>query len=296
MAKVDLSGRVAIVTGAGAGLGRTHALDLAKHGASVVVNDLGGSRDGSGKGSEAADKVVAEIKAAGGKAVANYDNVVTGGDKIVKTAVDAFGKVDILVNNAGILRDKSFAKMEEADFDLVMNVHVKGTYSCCKAVWGLMRDQKYGRIVNTTSGAGILGNFGQTNYAAAKCAIVGIMNVLKLEGAKNNIFINCLAPMAASRLTEDVMPPMLLEKAKPEFVTPIVTYLCSEQSSENGSIFNAGMGYFSRSAMMTGPGWVSKGNVTADDIMANWGKITSLDNCKFFEQVNQQMAEFLRQE
>ena len=296
MAKVDLSGRVAVVTGAGAGLGRSHAIDLAKHGAKVVVNDLGGSRDGSGSSSSAADKVVDEIKAAGGEAVANYDNVVTGGANIIKTAVDAFGKIDILVNNAGILRDKSFAKMEEADFDLVMDVHVKGTYSCIKAAWPIMREQQYGRIVNTTSGAGILGNFGQANYAAAKCAVVGIMNVLKLEGAKRNIFINCLAPIAASRLTEDVMPPPILEKSKPEFVTPVVTFLCSEQSSENGSIFNAGMGYFSRSAMMTGPGFIAGTEIDADGIMENWDKISSIEECKYFDQVNAQMGEFMRSE
>ena len=224
MAQIDFSGRVAIVTGAGAGLGRMHSIELAKRGCKVVVNDLGSARDGAGASHSAADHVVDEIKAAGGQAVANYDNVATtaGGESIVKTAIDAFGKVDILINNAGILRDKSFGKMEEENWDIVMAVHLRGAFCVTKPAFNCMRDQGYGRIVMTTSGAGLFGNFGQANYAAAKMGIIGLTNVLKLEGAKHNIKTNVIAPIAASRLTEDVMPPQFFEKLKPDFITPMV--------------------------------------------------------------------------
>ncbi len=294
---IDLKDRVAIVTGAGAGLGKCHAIELAKRGAKVVVNDLGGSRDGSGSDDAAASKVVEEIKAAGGEAVPNFDNVATvaGGENIVKTAIDAYGKVDILVNNAGILRDKSFTKMEEDAWDAVVAVHLKGTYCVTRPAFLNMRENGYGRIVNTTSGAGIFGNFGQSNYAAAKCGIVGLTNVLKLEGAKYNIKVNVLAPLAATRLTEDVMPPEIFEKMKPEFVTPVVVYMCSEQCEETGSIINAGCGYFSKSLMATGPGAIltEGGKVpTAEDVMDNWGKIASMDNAKYFAEVNALFGEF----
>jgi NAD(P)-dependent dehydrogenase (short-subunit alcohol dehydrogenase family) len=294
---IDFKGRVAIVTGAGAGLGRCHALELAKRGAKVVVNDLGGSRDGVGSGDAAAVKVVNEIKAMGGEAVPNFDNVATvkGGENIVKTAVDAFGKVDILINNAGILRDKSFTKMDEESWDAVMNVHLKGAFCVTKPAFEIMRANNYGRIVMTTSGAGIFGNFGQANYAAAKCGVVGLTNVLKIEGAKYNIKTNILAPIAATRMTEDIMPPPLLEKLKPEFVTPVVIYMCSEQCQDSGTIINAGAGYFSKSAILTGPGAIltdGKTIPTCDDVAAAWAKITNMDKTKYFDQVNTLFGEF----
>ncbi len=296
MSKIDFTGRVAIVTGAGAGLGRNHAIELAKRGAKVVVNDLGGTRDGVGSSESAANKVVEEIKALGGEAVPNYDNVATveGGENIVKTAIDAFGKVDILVNNAGILRDKSFAKMEEENWDAVVGVHLKGAYCVTRPAFQNMRENGYGRIVMTTSGAGLFGNFGQTNYASAKMGVVGLANVLKLEGAKYNIKTNVLAPVAATRLTEDILPPEVFKKMKVEFVTPVVLYMCSELCEDSGVIINAGLGYFSRSAMMTGPGAVLSdgGKIpTPEEVMENWEKITSLDNPKFFNQLNDMFGE-----
>jgi len=296
MSKIDFTGRVAIVTGAGAGLGRNHAIELAKRGAKVVVNDLGGTRDGVGSSESAANKVVEEIKALGGEAVPNYDNVATvkGGENIVKTAIDAFGKVDILINNAGILRDKSFAKMEEENWDAVVAVHLKGAYCVTRPAFQNMRENGYGRIVMTTSGAGLFGNFGQTNYASAKMGLVGLANVLKLEGAKYNIKTNVLAPVAATRLTEDVLPPEIFEKMKVEFVTPAVLYMCSELCEDSGVIINAGLGYFSRSAMMTGPGAIlsdGKKVPTPEEVMDNWEKITSLDNPKFFNQLNDMFGE-----
>ncbi|MDR7306337.1 SDR family NAD(P)-dependent oxidoreductase [Rhodoferax saidenbachensis] len=229
---VDFKGRVAIVTGAGGGLGRQHALALAARGAKVVVNDLGGARDGSGGSLSAAEAVVAEIRAAGGEAMANGASVTDfeAVQAMVKQAVDAWGRVDILVNNAGILRDKSFAKMEVADFRLVVDVHLMGAVHCCKAVWPYMNEQKYGRILMTTSSSGLYGNFGQSNYGAAKLALVGLMQTLSIEGAKNNIRVNSLAPTAATRMTEDLMPPAVLEALKPEAVVPAMLVLVAEDA------------------------------------------------------------------
>ena len=220
--------RVVVVTGAGNGLGRSHALLFASRGAKVVVNDLGGSHTGDGKGTGAADKVVEEIKAAGGEAVANYDSVEDG-DKIIQTAMDSYGRVDVVVNNAGILRDVSFAKMTDADWDLVYRVHVRGAYAVTHAAWPHMRDQKYGRIVMTASAAGIYGNFGQANYAMAKLGVVGLANTLALEGHKRNILVNTIAPIAGSRMTETILPKELLDALKPEYVTPLVGYLAHEE-------------------------------------------------------------------
>ncbi len=287
MSKIDFTGRVAIVTGAGAGLGRCYALELAKRGAKVVINDLGGTRDGVGSDSSAANKVVEEIKALGGQAVPNYDNVATvaGGANIVKTAVDAFGKVDILINNAGILRDKSFTKMEEENWDSVMNVHLKGAYCVSRPAFEVMRANNYGRIIMTTSGAGLFGNFGQSNYASAKMGLIGLTNVLKLEGAKYNVKTNVIVPVAASRLTEDVLPPEFFEKMKPDYIAPAVLYMCSEECQDSGMIINATLGYFSRTAVMTGPGAVlsdGKKIPTPEEVMENWSKITSLENPKYF--------------
>jgi 3-hydroxy-3-methylglutaryl CoA synthase/NAD(P)-dependent dehydrogenase (short-subunit alcohol dehydrogenase family)/putative sterol carrier protein len=290
--QLSFDGRVAIVTGAGAGLGRIYALELAKRGAKVVVNDFGGSRDGSGDGSASpADRVVEEIKDIGGEAVANYDNVATvdGGENIVKTALDNFGGLDILINNAGILRDKSFSKMEPENWQAVLSVHLHGAYHVTRPAFAAMKNNNYGRIVMTTSAAGLYGNFGQTNYSAAKMGLVGLMNTLKHEGAKYNIKVNTIAPIAASRLTEDVMPPDLFEKSKPEFVAPMVMALCSEDCSVTGGIFNAGMGYFNRAAVLTGRGTQvgdQKNPPTPEMIRQQWDAIDSLEGGKEMQDAN----------
>ncbi len=251
--------QVAVVTGAGAGLGRVYALELAKRGAKVVVNDLGGARDGSGEGSSsAADQVVEEIKALGGEAVASYDSVATveGGEAIVNKALESYGRLDILINNAGILKDRSFGKMSPEAWEQVLSVHLSGAYNVTRPAFMKMREGGYGRIVMTTSAAGLYGNFGQTNYSAAKMGLVGLMNTLKLEGEKYHIKVNTVSPIAATRLTEDILPPDLFEKLKPEFVAPLVLYLCSEQCPVTGGIYNAGMGYYNRAAMASGAGAV----------------------------------------
>ena len=242
---INFKGKVAIVTGAGGGLGRQHALAFAKRGAKVVVNDLGGSRDGVGGSVSAAQAVVDEIKAAGGEAIANGASVTdyAAVQAMVQQAVDTWGRVDILINNAGILRDKSFAKMEIADFELVMNVHLMGAVHCCKAVWPHMITQKYGRIVMTTSSSGLYGNFGQSNYGAAKMALVGLMQTLSIEGAKNDIRVNCLAPTAATRMTEDLMSEAVLQALKPEAVVPAMLVLASADAP-NRTILCAGAGMF----------------------------------------------------
>jgi NAD(P)-dependent dehydrogenase (short-subunit alcohol dehydrogenase family)/acyl dehydratase/putative sterol carrier protein len=249
--------QVAIVTGAGAGLGRIYAIELAKRGAKVVVNDLGGTRDGRGAGSASpADSVVEEIRALGGEAVPSYDSVATpeGGRAIVDKAIEAFGRVDIVINNAGILRDKTLVKLEPEDWSSVMAVHLDGAYNVTRPAFNHMRENRYGRIILTTSAAGLYGNFGQANYSAAKMGLVGLMNTLKLEGEKYNIKVNCVAPIAVTRLTEDILPPDLQEKLRPEFVAPLVLYLCSDQCPVSGRTYNAGMGYYSRAAIVTGAG------------------------------------------
>lgn len=294
MAKIDFTGRVAIVTGAGAGLGRNHAIELAKRGCKVVVNDLGGSRDGVGSSDAAANKVVEEIKALGGTAVPNYDDVssVKGGENMVKTALDAFGKLDILVNNAGILRDKSFVKMEEENWDIVIAVHLKGTYACTRPAFIHMREKGYGRIVMTSSVSGVLGNFGQTNYAAAKMGIAGLANALKLEGEKYNIKVNVLLPNAGTRLTEDVMPPEFFTMAKVELVTPAVLYMCSEECQDTGMYINANCGWYTRSNIVTGPGVFVK-DAQPEDIAANWSKIIDLKDAKYYNSVTDQMPDLM---
>lgn len=256
MNEIDFTGRVAIITGAGGGLGRAHALLLAERGANVVVNDLGGSRDGSGAGSLMADAVVAEIVAAGGNAVANYDGVHTwsGGQGIVKTALDTFGRVDVVVNNAGILRDTSFTNLTQDALEAVINVHLSGAFHVTHAAWPLMRAQGYGRIVMTTSGSGLYGNFGQANYAAAKMGLVGLMRTLAIEGVKYNIAVNAIAPAATSRMTEDVFPAALLDKFDPAFVSPLVALLASEASVVSGNIYSVGGGHYARVAIVEGAG------------------------------------------
>ena len=248
-------GRVAIVTGAGGGLGRQHALALAARGAKVVVNDLGGTLDGSGGTPRAAQAVVDEIVAAGGIAMASGASVtdMVAVQAMVDAAVQAWGRVDILVNNAGILRDKSFTKMALDDFRLVVEVHLMGAVNCCKAVWDLMRAQNYGRIVMTTSSSGLYGNFGQSNYGAAKMALVGLMQTLSIEGAKNDIRVNCLAPTAATRMTEHLMPEAVLKLLQPEAVTPGLLALVAEDAP-NRAILCAGAGAFERAHVTLTPG------------------------------------------
>jgi NAD(P)-dependent dehydrogenase (short-subunit alcohol dehydrogenase family) len=275
MADLRFDGKVAIVTGAGGGLGRQHALELARRGAKVVVNDLGGAVDGSGGSSDAAKKVVEEIKAAGGEAIGNGASVTddAGVAHLVAQAMDAWGRIDILIANAGVLRDKSFAKMEIADFEFVLDVHLMGTVKPTKAVWEIMREQNYGRIVVTTSSTGLYGNFGQTNYGAAKLSLVGFMNSLKLEGQKNNIHVNAISPVAATRMTEALMPPAILERLKPEYVTPGVVYLCSEEAP-TGAILTAGAGVFSLARIYETEGvYLGEGGLSAEEVRDNWAKI-----------------------
>ncbi|EGT43053.1 hypothetical protein CAEBREN_04127 [Caenorhabditis brenneri] len=281
-------GKVAIVTGAGGGLGKTYALELAKRGCKVVVNDLGGDRHGTSSSSSMADKVVQEIKAAGGQAVANYDSVEFG-DKIVKTAIDNFGKIDIVINNAGILRDVSFQKMTDLDWDLIFKVHVKGAYAVTKAAWPYMRDQKYGRIVVTSSNAGVHGNFGQVNYAAAKSALIGFANSLAQEGAKYNILANTLVPTAGSRLTETVMPQNLVDALKPDYVTPLVTYMVHDSFEESGKVFEAGAGWYGTIQYYKSKGKVIS-NATADDLAKNWSTITNMAGAEFIGTITEQSA------
>ena len=281
MAAIDFSGRVAIVTGAGGGLGRTYALELAGRGAKVLVNDLGGARDGTGSGSAMADKVADEIKAAGGEAVANYDGVHTleGGANIVNQAIETFGKVDILINNAGILRDKSFTKMDEELWDLVIAVHLKGIYNVTRPAFLNMKENGYGRIVMTTSGTGLFGNFGQTNYGTAKLGQIGFMKSLRIEGAKKNVKVNAIAPTAASRMTEDIMPPDMLDKLRPEYVLPAVLYLCSEACEDSGVILCAGGGLVQRAAIVVNDGaYMGTEPASVEAIAENWDKITAMEN------------------
>ena len=279
MAEINYDGRVAIVTGAGGGLGREHALLLASRGAKVVVNDLGGSRDGTGAGSEMADQVVQEIKDDGGEAVANYDGVHTqeGGQAIVQSALDAFGKVDIVINNAGILRDVTFHKMTAEQLDLVLKVHLYGSFWVTMAAWPHLRENNYGRVINTTSGSGLYGNFGQSNYSAAKLGIVGLTRTLSLEGAKYNINANVIAPVAASRMTEDIMPPQLLEVLQPENVSPLVGYLASEDCTDTGRIFSVGGGYMARVAIVEGAGVGFKETPSVEDVAGKWSEIMTVE-------------------
>jgi len=274
---IRYDGKVAIVTGSGQGLGRSHAIELAKRGARVVVNDLGGNVDGSGGGSEAALAVVAEIQAAGGEAIANGANVADYAqvEAMVKQAMDEWGRVDILVNNAGILRDKSFAKGSLEDFRLVLDVHLMGTVNCTKACWDIMREQAYGRVLVTTSSSGLYGNFGQTNYGAAKMGVIGLMNTLVQEGAKYNIRVNALAPTAGTRMTEGLIPEEAFALLTPETVTPAVLYLVSEDAP-NKTIMCAGAGAYAVAKIIETDGtWLSPEEQTPEGIAAHWDAITS---------------------
>ncbi|MGB0262349.1 MAG: SDR family oxidoreductase [Henriciella sp.] len=277
MSDIRFDNRVAIVTGAGGGLGREHALELARRGAKVVVNDLGGSMDGSGGNSEAAEKVVAEIKAMGGEAIANGSSVTDdkGVQKMIDDTMEAFGRIDIIIANAGILRDKSFSKMTIEDINLVIDVHLLGSFKPIHAAWNIMKDQNYGRIVVTTSSTGLYGNFGQANYGAGKLGVVGMMNTLKIEGAKNNIKINTVCPIAATRMTEGLMPQQMLDNLKPEYVTPGVINLVKEDAP-TGMILSAGAGAFSMAQIVeTNGAFVGQGDaLTAEAVADKWEQIT----------------------
>lgn len=270
--------RVIVVTGAGRGLGRQYAITLAREGASVVVNDLGGARDGTGAGTAIADQVVAEIKSAGGRAVANYDSVASqeGAANVINTALTEFGAVHGVVSNAGILRDGTFHKMPFDDWDAVLKLHLYGAYNVLSVAWPHFREQGYGRVVVASSTSGLFGNFGQSNYGAAKLGLVGLINTLALEGAKYNVHANAIAPLAATRMTQDVLSPESLEKLKPEFVAPVVAYLCTEESSDTGSVFIAGGGRVQRVALFHNPGVTFDIPPTLDEISAQWPQIADL--------------------
>ena len=269
MSEIRFDGRVAIITGAGAGLGKTHALEFARRGAQVVVNDLGGAVDGTGAGSTPADQVVGEIEKAGGTAVANYDSVATpeGGEAIVETALDSFGRVDIVINNAGILRDRSFPKMTQQELEAVLDVHLKGAFFVSQPAFRAMKENSYGRFLFTASAAGVFGNFGQSNYGSAKMGLVGLSNVLAVEGAKSNIQSNVIAPIAMTRMTKDILGGMDLP-LDPECVTPLVVHLCSEECELTHEIYSVGAGRFARVFVGLCRGWTSKENprVSAEEV------------------------------
>ncbi len=274
--------RVVVVTGAGGGLGREYALTLAREGASVVVNDLGGARDGTGAGHNMADEVVKEIKDAGGRAAANYDSVAEpeGAENIIKTALDEFGAIHGVVSNAGILRDGTFHKMAFENWDAVLKVHLYGGYNVIRAAWPHFREQSYGRVVVATSTSGLFGNFGQANYGAAKLGLVGLINTLAQEGKKYNIHANALAPIAATRMTQDILPPEVFEKLTPDFVAPVIGYLCTEECPDTGAVFIVGGGKVQRTALFQNEGFTFDKPPSVDDIAAHWSEISDLSAAK----------------
>lgn len=292
---VSFEGRVAIVTGAGNGLGRSHALELARRGAKVVVNDLGGARDGSGASSAAAQEVVTLIEEMGGEALAHGANVANFEEvqDMVAQTMEKWGRVDILINNAGILRDKSFVKMDLADFKLVMDVHVMGSVNCTKAVWEIMREQNYGRIVMTTSSSGMYGNFGQTNYGAAKMAVLGFMNTLVLEGAKNDIRVNALAPTAGTRMTEDLMPPEILNMLKPEAVTAGALTLCHEDAPNRFILCAGAGGYASTRLFETEGAFIGESEQSPEAVLAKWDSVCDTSQQSELESGAKQSEKFL---
>ncbi len=294
MSDLGFDGKVAIITGAGGGLGRQHALMMAARGALIVVNDLGGSVDGSGSDKGAAQLVVDEIVAAGGEAVANTDSVASpeGGENIVKTAVDTFGKVDIVINNAGILRDKSFHNMTPDLVDPVIDVHLRGAFNVTGPAWKIMREQGYGRVVSTSSAAGIFGNFGQANYGAAKMGLVGFTNVLAVEGAKFNIKANAIAPLAFTRMTEDLLGP-LGEKLQPELVSPLVTYLSHESCESTGRTYSVGGGRVAEVFIGECQGYTS-GDLTPESLRDNWDTVTDRDGYEVPAAIADETAMFLK--
>lgn len=292
---IRFDNRVAIVTGAGGGLGRCHALELARRGAKVVVNDLGADVHGSGGSSQAALDVVAEIEAAGGEAIANGANVANFDEveSMVQQTMDQWGRVDILINNAGILRDKTFAKGSLEDFKLVLDVHLMGTVNCTKAVWNIMREQDYGRILMTSSGSGVYGNFGQSNYGSAKTAVVGLMNTLVLESSKNNIRVNTLVPTAGTRMTQGLMPPQVFDLMTPESVTPAAIYLVSDDAP-NKTMISAGVGGYALVKIVETEGiWLAPDQQSTEAIADNWEKIVDPENEKVPREGNDQPMKFL---
>ncbi len=294
---IRLDGQVAIVTGAGQGLGRTHALALAERGAKVLVNDLGGDRDGSGESLETATAVVAEIKSQGGEACANGANVADYDQvqAMVQQALDTWGRVDILINNAGILRDKSFLKMTPEDFRTVIEVHLMGSFLCTKAVWASMREQNYGRIVFTSSSSGLYGNFGQSNYGAAKMGVIGLMNVLHLEGAKYNIHVNALAPAAGTRMTEDIFPAELFDLFAPAAVSPGIVFLSSPEAPSR-KILSAGAGSFAVSKLYETEGVnFTPAELTAEAIATAWAEIDNPDGQRELQAGGEQSMKFAHQ-
>ncbi|MBN8647684.1 MAG: SDR family NAD(P)-dependent oxidoreductase [Caulobacterales bacterium] len=283
---INFSNKVAIITGAGLGLGRSHALELSRRGAKIVVNDLS---------SENANAVVKEIVENGGAAIAAIGSVTDDAaiSQMVSQTMEKWGRIDILVNNAGILRDKSFAKMAQEDFDIVLDVHLLGTFKPIKAVWEIMKSQNYGRIIVTTSSSGLYGNFGQSNYGAAKLALVGLMNTLKIEGRKKNIHINAISPVAATQMTQDLMPPQFLEMLKPEYVSPAVAYLCSEEAP-NGVILSAGAGTFAMAKIIETKGINFKGDeINAENIAKNFAAISDSKDAEAYLEGNNQTQNFL---
>ena len=293
MSDIRFDGRVAVITGAGGGLGKTYALELARRGASIVVNDLGGKTDGTGGGHSMADLTVKEIIEAGGKAVANYDSVATpeGGKAITQAALDNFGKVDIVINNAGILRDKSFLKLEPQDLEAVLDVHLKGAFFVTQPAFAVMKEQGYGRIVMASSGAGIFGNFGQTNYGAAKMGLVGFTRVLAVEGAKYNIKANAIAPLALTRMTENIMGG-LGEKLDPALVSPLVTWLAHEDCPATGRLFSVGGGRVAEVFIAECPGYY-KADLSPEDLRDNWDTVTSRDGYGVPANLGEETAMFL---
>ena len=277
-----LQDRVVIVTGAGGGLGRAYARFLAANGALVVVNDLGGARDGSGSGTSMADAVVDEIRAAGGRAVANYSSVATadGAAEIVRTALDEFGAVHGIVSNAGILRDGAFHKMTDENFEAVLQVHLFGGYHVIRAAWPHFREQNFGRVVVATSTSGLYGNFGQANYGAAKAGLVGLINTLAIDGAKPNITANAIAPLAATRMTADIAPQEVLDKLDPDLVAPAVGYLCSEQNHDTGAVFVVGGGLVQRVAQFQNDGVTFGAPPSLEEITGRWAEISDMTNAK----------------
>jgi NAD(P)-dependent dehydrogenase (short-subunit alcohol dehydrogenase family) len=273
-----LDGRVVIITGAGGGLGREYALLLAREGARVVVNDLGGARDGSGAGQAMADTVVEEIRQLGGMALANYDNIATedGAQALVDATLEEFGTLDGVVNNAGILRDGAFHKMTSANWDAVLKVHLYGGFYVTRAAWNHLREKRFGRIVMATSTSGLFGNFGQANYGAAKLGLIGLINTLAIEGAKYNILVNAVAPMAATRMTVDVAPTELLDKLPPAQVAPVVGYLMSEQCTDTASVYVVGGGNVQRVAQFQNKGVSFSEPPTVDELTARWSEISDL--------------------
>ncbi len=298
MSKLDFTGQVAIITGAGNGLGKSHALELARRGAKIVVNDLGGARDGTGGSLSAAEEVVKEIEACGGEAIANGANVtkLDEVEAMVASGMDKWGRVDILINNAGILRDKSFSKMTMDDYRLVVDVHLIGSANCSKAVWEIMKEQKYGRIMMTSSPSGLYGIFGQANYSAAKAGVIGLMNALTLEGRKYDIRVNSLAPTAATRMTEDIgIPEPVLEQMTPASITAGVVYLVSEDAPSK-CILSAAGGGFARAYMVETPGiYLKPDEQTAENVAAQFDQISAKENLRYYEDTNGPIANFMGQ-